>query len=116
MADFSNLSSQLKDLFKSLHLDEVFERLHALDSKGDAGPIDPPFNPTDNPEVQPNLEGVGTLSGGPEAENTSDPTVIDPEYVAKVQRTADQIEAEKAAAEPEPVSTSGDLGTSTPEN
>jgi hypothetical protein len=75
MPDFSNhhhqIGDNLKFLFKELGLEEVFERLDALDGKG-GPPSDPEFNPTGDPMVQPNYEGVGSLSGGPNSENSEE--------------------------------------------
>lgn len=65
---FSNYSHQqratLEFFFEALGLRELFEK-QGLDSPAEE--LD--FNPTDDPAVQKNFEGVGTLSGGPVNEN-----------------------------------------------
>lgn len=60
--------SNLDYLFHALGIDELYERVAELDG-GEGGPKEVPENPTNNPMVQKNLEGVGTLSGGPTEEN-----------------------------------------------
>lgn len=60
--------SNLEYLFHALGIDELYERLDALDAGGGKPePVDE--NPTGDPMVQKNMEGVGTLSGGPVEEN-----------------------------------------------
>lgn len=87
MPDFSNHHHQIGDnlrfLFNNLGIAELFERVDALDGKG-AGPEPVEFNPTNNPMVQPNLEGVGTLSGGPNHENVGTLDVLEPERMQKL--------------------------------
>jgi len=60
--------SNLEYLFTALGIDELYERVNALDKKGGV-PEKIEENPTGNPMVQKNYEGVGSLSGGPVEEN-----------------------------------------------
>lgn len=103
MRDFSDhhhqIGDNLKFLFENLGIREIFERLDELDSKG-TGPQDSEFNPTKNPMVQPNLEGVGTLSGGPNNESVGTLDVLEPERMARIKE-----EAEARAAEEKKTST-----------
>lgn len=98
MPDFTDhhhqIGDNLKFLFVNLGLAEVFERLDALDGKG-TGPKDPEPNPTKNPMVQPNLEGVGTLSGGPPEENVGSLDVLEPERMQRIKDEAAAREAEE---------------------
>jgi len=98
MRDFSDhhhqIGDNLKFLFENLGIRELFERLDALDGKGE-GPVDPEFNPTNNPMVQPNLEGVGTLSGGPNNENVGTLDVLEPERLARIKEEAEARVAEE---------------------
>ena len=107
MPEFSNyhhqIAGNLKFLFDALGIKELFERVDALDGNG-GPPEDPKFNPTDNPMVQPNLEGVGTLSGGPDRENVGTLDVLEPERMAKIEE--DAAKAEEAAAEEKKKTTS----------
>jgi hypothetical protein len=105
MPEFSNYHHQIADnlkfLYGALGLDELFRRLHVLDNKGE-GPEDAPFNPTNNPMVQRNMEGIGTLSGGPDEENTSGRLdVLEPERMERIRAEAEAAEpAEEVTEEP----------------
>lgn len=92
MRDFSDhhhaVGDNLKFLFENLGLKEVFDRLDALDGQG-TGPEDPEFNPTNDRMVQPNLEGVGSLSGGPNSENQGTLDILESERMAQIQEAAD---------------------------
>lgn len=98
MPEFSNhhhqIAGNLKFLFEALGIKELFERVDALDGNG-AAPEEPEFNPTNDPMVQPNLEGVGTLSGGPNEENVGTLDVLEPERMAQIREAAEQREAEE---------------------
>lgn len=98
MVEFSNFHHQIGDnlkfLFQNLGLEEVFKRLDDLDGKG-GPPEDPEFNPTNDRMVQPNLEGIGRLSGGPNEENEGTLDVVDPKGTARL--LADVAEAAEAA-------------------
>lgn len=111
MRDFSDhhhsIGDNLKFLFENLGIAELFERVDALDSKG-AGPEPVEFNPTNNPMVRPNLEGVGTLSGGPSEENTGTLDVLEPERMEQI-----RVAAEEKAAEENKKTTSSKTTSST---
>ncbi len=108
MPEFSNhhhqIAGSLKFLFENLGIRELFERMDALDDKG-GPPEDPEFNPTGDPMVQPNLEGVGTLSGGPDRENVGTLDVLEPERMAQIK--ADAAEDKKKSASSTRTSSSG---------
>lgn len=78
-------------LYEALGIRELFERVAELD--GGEGPmeeVDP--NPTNNPAVQPNMEGVGTESGGPAVENDGSMATHDPNLIAKIKKDAEEAE------------------------
>lgn len=89
---------QLDYLFESLGIRELFERMNAIDGEG--GPmeeVDP--NPTGDPAVQPNMEGIGSYSGGPNSENDGSMATHDPNMIEKIQREADERESEELEVE-----------------
>lgn len=100
MRDFTDhhhqIGDNLKFLYENLGIKEIFERLDELDSRG-TGPVDPVFNPTEDPMVQPNLEGVGSLSGGPNEENVGTLDVLEPERMQAIKDDAEAAEKEKKA-------------------
>jgi hypothetical protein len=104
------IAGNLKFLFEALGIRELFERVNELDSLG-ATPEEPEFNPTNDPMVQPNLEGVGSLSGGPNSENTGTLDVLEPERMARIKEEAEA--AEKAAAEEKKTTSSRSTSSST---
>lgn len=110
--EFSNYHHQIADnlkfLYEALGIDDLFRRLHTLDNKGE-GPEDAPFNPTNNPMVQRNMEGIGSLSGGPDEENTSGRLdILEPERMERIRAEAEEArQAEEVSEEtvvPEAVS------------
>lgn len=88
---FSNYGQQqrgsLEFLFEALGVRELFEKA-GLDSPA----VDLDFNPTDDPAVQRNFEGVGTLSGGPIEENDGSLATTDPDRFKSLTESDDEEE------------------------
>lgn len=96
---------ELAYLVEALGIDELYERVNALDSKGGL-PEAGPWNPTDDPMVVKTHQGeVGTLSGGPREENVGDLSVIDPDHVKRIQALAEVHQAEADEREADAQST-----------
>jgi len=80
-------------LFEALGIRELFERVAELD--GGDGPMDEVGeNPTGDPAVQPNMEGVGSYSGGPIAENDGSMATHEPNLIAQIKKDAESEEPE----------------------
>lgn len=100
---FDNLDAsqrrQVDWLVKVLGIEELFERVDALDGKGKL-PEKSEFNPTNDPMVKPDeTYQVASLSGGPNEWNQGDLSVVDPDHVARINRLAEEQAARKAEAE-----------------
>lgn len=95
-------SRELDFLVKALGIDELYKRVHKLDSLGDL-PKAGAWNPTGNPMVQRTFQGeVGSLSSGPNEENVGRLDIIDPDHIKKIEALAEVHEAEaKERAEAE---------------
>lgn len=88
---------ELDYLFEALGIRELFERVADLDS-GDGPMDDVEENPTNDPAVRPNMEGVGTYSGGPNAENEASLEVLDPGLIKRIKEEAKEQETEQKKA------------------
>lgn len=100
---FDNLDAsqrrQVDWLVKVLGIEELFERVDALDGKGTI-PEKSEFNPTNNPMVKEDeTYQVASLSGGPNEWNQGDLSVVDPDHLTRINRLAEEEEARRVEAE-----------------
>lgn len=87
-------SRELAFLVEALGIDELYERVNALDNKGGL-PKAGEWNPTNDPMVQRSFHGeVGTLSSGPNEENVGRLDVVDPDHLVKLKALAELQEQE----------------------